>query len=337
MSEGILKRTKILNGRRDPTVQLVVPVKLRIEVFRELHAGKMSGHLGITRTVERIKSRLYWPGIKSDVRRWSLKCMRCEARKPKPGIKRHPMGQVAAGAPFERGAMDILEPGEITQNGNRYIIVISDYFTKWSEAYAVKDHTAYTVADKLVTEFMCRFGVPKIIHSDQGTEFQSALFQQLCELLGCKKTRTTPYHPQSDGLVERQNRTILAMLSAVVNENLDDWDDHLPYIMSAYRSSVQESTGCTPNLMMFGRENSMPLDLIFPLADDQYPDCTQEYVEWVRQALNIAHDFARSRLQMSALRQRKNYDLKSLKRTYKKGTWVWYYYPPKGRKKLGLG
>ena len=125
-----------------------------------------------------------------------------------------------------------------------------------------------------MTEFICRFGVPKVIHTDQGTEFQSALFQQLCELLQCKKTRTTPYHPQSDGLVERQNRTILAMLSAVVNENLDDWDDHLPYIMSAYRSSVQESTGCSPNLMMFGRENTMPLDLIFPLPEQEYPECS---------------------------------------------------------------
>ena len=337
VTDGILKREKILNGKKEPVLQVVVPLKMRNEIFQELHAGRMSGHLGINRTIERIRNKLYWPGIKADVKRWSVKCLRCEARKPKSGPKRYPMGQIAAGAPFERVAMDILEPGEISQNGNRYIIVISDYFTKWTEAYAVKDHTAFTVAETLVTEFICRFGVPKVIHTDQGTEFQSALFQQLCELLQCKKTRTTPYHPQSDGLVERQNRTILAMLSAVVNENLDDWDDHLPYVMSAYRSSVQESTGCTPNLMLFGRENTMPLDLIFPLTEDEYPECSHEYVQWVRQAQNIAHEYAREKLKTSALRQRRNYDLRSMKREYKKGTWVWYFYPPAGRKKLGLG
>ena len=164
------------------------------------------------------------------------------------------MGQVAAGAPFERVAMDILEPGEVSQSGNRYIIVISDYFTKWSEAYAVKDHTAYTVADKLVTEFMCRFGVPKVIHTDQGTEFQSALFQQLCELLQCRKTRTTPYHPQSDGLVERQNRTILAMLSAVVivqwqnppiyKKHAMSGENHIFAFFDSSKYLVTESTGC---------------------------------------------------------------------------------------------
>ena len=93
-----------------------------------------------------------------------------------------------------------------------------------------------------VTQFVCRFGVPQKIHTDQGREFESDLFVQVCKLLGGEKTRMVPYHPQGDGMIERFNRTLLAMLSAVVNEQQDDWDDHLPYVLAAYRSAVQETT-----------------------------------------------------------------------------------------------
>ena len=114
---------------------------------------------------------------------------------------------------------------------------MGDYFSKWKEAYADSDHTAYTVADKLATEFITRFGIPNQIHTDQGREFESELFSELCKLLGIKNTRPTPYRPQSDGLVERFNRTLIAMLSAFVNDNRLDWDDHLPYLMMAYRAT----------------------------------------------------------------------------------------------------
>ena len=111
---------------------------------------------------------------------------------------------------------------------------MGNYLSNWKEAYAVSDHTAYTVADKLATDFITRFGIPNQIHNDQGREFKSELFSELCKLLGIEKTRTTPYRPQSGELVERLNRTLIAMLSAFVNDNRDDWDDHLPNLMMAY-------------------------------------------------------------------------------------------------------
>ena len=105
------------------------------------------------------------------------------------------------------------------------------------------------------------------IHTDQGREFESRLFRYLCDVLGVDKTRTTPYHPQSDGMVERQNRTIQQMLSAYVNARREDWSDHLDLIMMAYRSYVDRSTQCTPNLILFGREVRLPLTVglgLFP-------------------------------------------------------------------------
>ena len=117
-------------------------------------------------------------------------------------------------------------------------MVVSDYFTKWIECYALPDQQAYTVADALVTEFFTRFGVPYFLHTDQGKDFECQLFQHVCDLLGIQKTRTSPYRPQSVSLVERFNRTIQQMLASYVNESRNEWDDHLPYLCMAYRSTA---------------------------------------------------------------------------------------------------
>ena len=150
--------------------------------------------------------------------------------------------------PLEWMAVDIVGPLPRTKNDNLYIVVIVDYFTKWAEAFPISDKQTYTVAEVVVTEVVSRLDTPLRLHSDQGGE--SRLFLAVCELLGVGKTRTAPYRPQSDGLVERLNRTIKQMLRSMVGEHRDDWDDHLPYVMMAYRATRQDSTGCSPNLMM---------------------------------------------------------------------------------------
>ena len=159
-------------------------------------------------------------------------------------------------------AIDILGELPETENGNKYIVVISDYFTKWTHAIALPDQTAQTIADRLMVEFFSVFGMPQYLHTDQGRQFESNLFQEVCKLLGIEKTRTSPYRPQSDGMVERWNRTIQQMLKSFINDNRNDWDDHLPYLCMAYRATPHESTGCSPNLMMFGQENNLPIDVM---------------------------------------------------------------------------
>jgi len=114
------------------------------------------------------------------------------------------------GASLERVALDVLGPLPDSDRGNKYILIIGDYFSKWTEAYAIpnQEATLTTVARMLVEEFVARFGMPMQIHSDQGRNFESKVFQEMCKSLGMDKTRTTPLHPQSDGMVERFNRTI---------------------------------------------------------------------------------------------------------------------------------
>ena len=134
-----------------------------------------------------------------------------------------------------------------------------DYFTKWAEAFPVASITADTIADVLVKEFICRFGVPRALHSDQGRQFESELFQKTCKILGIEKTRTTPYHPQSDGQVERFNRTLKVMLSSYTSPNQKDWDLHVPTITTReYRNEPKN------NKLMFGREVELPVDTMTP-------------------------------------------------------------------------
>ena len=164
---------------------------------------------------------------------------------------------------MERVGVDILGPFPATYRGNRYVLVAMDYFTKWPEAYAVADQSAVTTAEHLVNEMFCRFGVPEELHSDQGQNFEAQVFQEVCKRLGIKKTRTTPLHPQSDGLVERFNRTLATQLAILTSRQQRDWDLHLPLVLWVYRTAVQESTKCTPSALMFGRELRTPVDLVF--------------------------------------------------------------------------
>ncbi|GBM01908.1 Retrovirus-related Pol polyprotein from transposon 412 [Araneus ventricosus] len=158
-------------------------------------------------------------------------------------------------------ALDILGPFHVTTKGNRYVLVLMDYFTKWAEA--IPDQEALTVAEELVRSWTSCYGVPMILHSDQGTNFNSALFTELCKLLGILKTRTTALHPESDDMVERFNRMILNYPSLFVSRNQTDWDTHLPLFLLTYRSVEHEVTGLPPAEMLFGRMLRLPWDIFF--------------------------------------------------------------------------
>ena len=256
---------RLWRRRSPPSVgsQLVVPVKKRQEFIRQYHNSLFAGHLGITRTVFRLQHRVYWPGLRGDVQTYIQSCTTCIARKS-PCPRKVPMGHVNVGHRWERVAMDLLDMSVTTSRGNRYVLVMVDCFTRWTEAFPLPDKTAQSVADAFFNQVVCRFGMPSVIHSDQGREFENRIMQELCLLGGAHKTRTTPYHPESDGMVERFNRTLLMMLAMFASKNRDDWDDLLPAVMMAYRSSVHESTGFSPYRLMFGEEFTLPMDIGLP-------------------------------------------------------------------------
>ena len=338
MIDGLLYRKWIPKSTKRVCRQLLTPVPIRSKIFNQLHEVRTAGHMGIRRTLLKVRQRFFWPRCKTDIQRWCKQCVICAKVKPGPGF-RAKLHQVPIRNKLDRVAIDILGELPETDDGNKYILVVSDYYTKWTQAIALPNQLAQTVADKLMIEFFSVFGMPKVLHSDQGRNFESHLFRQLCELLGIEKTRTTPFRPQSDGLVERYNRTIQAMLKSFVNENRNDWDQHLPYLCMAYRSTPHESTGCSPNLMMFGQENDLPLDIIVGSPPLSKPgiECPVKYIEWLRTSLVDIHQYANDQLGRSAKRQKHYYDIRSKPQKYQVNDFVWRWYPPAARGKLAKG
>ena len=160
--------------------------------------------------------------------------------------------------------MDVLGPLPMTARGNQYILVMSDHFTKWVEAVPMPNQRAETVAKAFVDEVVTRHGVPTKLLTDQGRNFEADRMKQVLSLLGVQKLRTSPYLPQTDGQVERMNRTLKGILMAYVNKDQNDWDDHLPLALFAYRSSVHSSSGVSPFKAIYGREATTPLVLMHP-------------------------------------------------------------------------
>jgi len=209
---------------------------------------------------------------------------------------------------------------------------VADYFSKWTEAYALPNQGAVTVAETLIHQWICRYGVPGELHSDQGRNFESSVFYSVCEALGIKKTRTTALHPQSDGMVERMNRTLVNYLEKVVSDHQRDWDQHIPFFLLAYRSAVHESTGQTPASIVFGRQLRLPCDLQFGLKPGT--DVTgEDYVSQLRERLHETHERVRQRIGLASTKMKTFYDRQAAEGGYSTGDLVWLF-NPKRRKGL---
>ena len=334
LCQGVLQRAWSQPATGEQRWQVVVPHGLQEAVLEAMHGAAGSGHFGVTKTLRRLRQSFYWGQCRRDVEDFCRRCDACTARKGPPGRSHAPLQQHTVGAPMERVAVDVVGPLPRSDKGNRYVLSAIDYFTKWPEAYAIPDQEAVTVADALVEGMFSRFGVPETIHSDQGRNFESRVFASMCERLGMHKTRTTPLHPQSDGLVERFHRTLGQQLAIITSQHQRDWDDHLPLVLMACRSAMQETTSCTPSLLMLGRELRTPAELSFGRPPDS-PEAPPgpEYARRLQDRLDLAHAFARKQQQQAGLRQKRNYDVRTRGRHFQAGELVWVYSPQrkKGR------
>ena len=228
------------------------------------------------------------------------------------------------GAVGDRVSVDLVGPFPETERGNRYLLVAQDYFSKWTEIYAVPDATAVTCANVLVNEFFARFGIPLSVHSDQGRCFESELFSSMCSLLGIRHTRTSPYRPACNGLVERFNSTMVQMIKAYLEGKQSNWDLNLGCLEGAYRSSVHESTKYSPNQLMLGRELRKPANLVFGDPPRQEMESLGQYSQQLKDDLQEAHRITREHLKQAFQRQKDNYDVKLLVNKYKLGDAVWF-------------
>ncbi|CAC5393515.1 unnamed protein product [Mytilus coruscus] len=328
--ENIVPRDGILYRKFEDTngtaYQFLVPTELKRNILETLHSGIGGGHLGTKKMLRKLKDRFYWPGWSQDVEIFCEECLTCATRRNPAKHLRAPLVSVKTGAPLEKIAMDILGPLPTSSRGNKYILVISDYFSKWTKAFALRNHKAKTIAKKLVEEFICRFGAPYAVHSDQGRDFESNLITEISILFESKKRRTTAYHPQCDGQVERFNETLLNMLSKHVKEDQKNWDEQIPFLMMAYRCSVNETTGFSPSMLMLGHDLRLPIDVVFGECPQEESNKTQ-YVTSLRQNLNLAFEKVRTNINYFQKRQKDYYDKKISGKQISVGDLVMSYNP----------
>ena len=323
---GVLYRQFMQPNEGQAHLQLVVPVELREKIVKDIHEGAAGGHLGQDKTLYRLKERFYWPGHYNDVRDWCQTCATCSSRKSSTHSSKSPLGTISASYPTQIMAVDLVGPLPESLKGNCYIMVVGDYFSRWMEAIPIPNQEASTVAEKLVDEVFLRFSAPEQLHSDHGRQFESQLVSEVCKLLHVHKARTTPYHPQGDGLVERFNRTMLSMLATCTKDNPLDWENHIRKVCMAYNTSVQASTGYTPFFLMFGRQARIPVDVMYG-APNSSTQTVHEYAATLRKQMDKAFALARKHSLTNHLRQKEIYDKKAHGNPYKKGDFVWLHSP----------
>ena len=316
--DGVLFRKK---DELDDVV-LIVPKKLQTDAIELCHNVPLAGHQGIARTKLKVQERFFWHNMNSAIGTHVIQCEVCELNKKNCRQGRQGMQEYQAGAPMERVHIDFLGPLPKTHRDNEYILVMVDQFTKWVECVPLPNQTAEVTAKAAVDQFFSRFGCPFQVFSDQGRNFESKLFQALCDTLQIHKARTTPYRPSANGQVERFNRTLMDAIRCYVDESQDNWDLYLQQITGAIRSSVNRSTGYTPNMLMLGREINLPADLMFPQAILKACD-EDDYVSKLTSRIQTAHDTARTKLQSNLERMKRDYDVRILTRNYDEGDIVY--------------
>ncbi|XP_011859544.1 PREDICTED: uncharacterized protein LOC105557028 [Vollenhovia emeryi] len=260
----------------------------------------------------------------------------CVSRRGPTGKGKSPLQIYNVGSPFERVQIDVLVPLPTSTAGNRYLLVVIDCFSKWVEAFPVKNIRAKAVAEVFVNQIISRHRIPGEVHTDQGRNFESKLFSEIMTLLGIKKTRTTPLHPQTDGQVERQHRTILDFLAKFISDNQKDWDRWIPMYLLAYRSSKHETTGVSPSELCYGRDLRLPLDLLRgcpPVICGKEDQVKESFLGNLKGKLDQIHSSVRERMEVKSSRMKSRYDQGVRQILFQEGQKVWLFNPKKERGK----
>nr|XP_027219647.1 uncharacterized protein LOC113811983 [Penaeus vannamei] len=265
-NKRIYRRVLALNG--EERLQFVVPARYRLAVFRLGHHSALGGHMGQKKTLDRIQAEFFWPGMGQEISRLVRSCDICQKTSDRGRVKPAPLKPMPLiSEPFERVAVDIVGPiHPRASDGCKYILTLVDFSTRWPEAVPLRNIDAVTVAEAMV-EIFCRIGIPRQVLSDRGTQFTSAMMEEVLRLLSIKGLKTTPYHPMCNGLCERFNGTLKKMLKRMAAEQPKEWPRYLAPLLFAYREVPQSSLKFSPFELVYGRTVRGPLQILLSTCD----------------------------------------------------------------------
>ena len=306
LENGLLYRRLRLKDHDADTYQFVVPVKYRLVALDLLH--DQFGHLGIDRTTALSCERFFWPRMSEEIRQYIQNCERCLRYKQKPECAE--LKSLEASYPLELVHMDYLKIGG-KDDPHSNVLVVTDHFTRYSQAYVTTNQQAATAAKVFIKEFVNNYGWPTKILTDQGQTFNGKLFAALCKEAKILKLRTSPYHPQTNGQPERFNRTLMTMLGTLPEDKKVNWQDWVSTLCHAYNCTVTKVTGYSPYFLMFGRQPRIPVDEEFGVT---FPKTTRntmkKYVQNLQQRLQWAYDIAKEHIEKEVNRRKLYYDRK---------------------------
>ena len=338
IKDNILMRkwspTECNNSEKGETVyQIVVPTVHRREVLELAHDLPMSGHLGVRKTHNRVLQHFYWPGLKRDVAKWCKECHTCQlVGKPNQNIPQAPLHPIPAFVePFSHIIIDCVGPLPKTKSQNEYLLTIMCSSTHFPEAIPLRSIKTNTILKALI-KFFTLFGLPKSIQSYQGTNFMAHAFQQVMNQLGIKQYKSSAYHPESQGALERFHQTLKTMIRMYCTENSRDWDEGVHLLLFAVRESVQESLGFSPFELVFGHPVRGPLLLLKEKWLDEDPEkiSVLKYVATFKDRLFRAGQMAKRNLQESQSKMKVWYDRKAKSRCFEPGDRVLVLFPVVG-------
>ena len=302
LKRGVLYRKRTENDGE--VHQLILPLEFHNQVMKGLHDD--IGHPGVDRTLGLIRQRFYWSTMTKDVTEYVNKCKNCILRKGR--VSTAPLVNISTSQPLELVCIDYLSI-EPSKGGIENVLVVTDHFTRYAQAYPTPNQTAKTTAKVLFENFILHYGFPLQLHSDQGRNFESEVIQHLCKFANITKTHTSPYHPMGNGMCERFNRSLLGMLGTLSEDQKKDWKSYISPLVHAYNSIKHESTGFTPFYLMFGRHPRLPIDAMLGLPEDSQNDITYtNYIESLKDKLRYTYKLASTKADQSRQRQKQSYD-----------------------------
>ena len=312
MKNGLLYRQSKQGPIEETVFQFVVPQIHRSAALDGCHREAV--HQDRCHSLSLMQERFCWPGMACNLRNRIKKCGHCRKFEAAPPIA--PLKPLTCSGPGELLHMDFTSIEETVPLRQepviRNVMVMQDHFSKYVVAYVVKDQTARTAAETLRNGYFRLFGAPPYLVSDQGKAFTGHLITNLCEVYGVQKLRTSPYHAQTNGQVERMNQTIIRMIGKLEQDKKARWSEHLPEILSAYNGTRSTVTGYSPYFLLFGRKARMPVDYLFPTFHDLSQQTKMEVsVAAMQKRLKEAFAVARHLTSQEAAKQRHYYDRKA--------------------------
>ncbi|MCO5611806.1 hypothetical protein L7F22_066065 [Adiantum nelumboides] len=279
---ALYQRGKDQVCRRIPTMEEIP------SILEGLHEETCGGNFAQELTARKILLSGYvWPSLHIDVQHWCKSCYNCQVNGNKH-LLHGPCQLVLANGPFEKWGIDAMDPLPRTKNGKLYILVAIDYMTRWVEAQSVTRVNEKTVSRFVYTHICCRFGTPLEIVSDNGSGFRKGLLTEVCEELHILHRHSTPYYPQSNGLVEKANGIIAGIVRKMVKNKTKLWDDFLDGALWAYRTTYKEATEFTPFHLVYGQEALQPIELNIPTMRLHGKVAQRKEEEWTYRLLTLA-------------------------------------------------